>query len=125
MILEYNRLHNHNLEINWQTKDVKISHYPLQCSTYRVEDKQEANIWKSTTLKINTCQPGAFPMIVEEDEDESPHVNMDKTDEEAQDTCLAFDEDLDSEVDDFTIEEDDCVFIAMVHPFNPHHLSGH
>jgi hypothetical protein len=61
-------------------------------------------------------------MMVEEDEDESPHVNMDETDEEAQDTCPAFDNDLDSEVNDFTIEEDDCVFMAMVHLVNPHHF---
>jgi hypothetical protein len=45
--------------------------------------------------------------MVEEDEAESPHVNMNETDEEAQDTCPAFDDNLDSEVDDFTIEEDD------------------
>jgi hypothetical protein len=32
-------------------------------------------------------------MMVEEDEDESPHVNTDETDEEAQDTCPAFDDD--------------------------------
>jgi hypothetical protein len=62
-------------------------------------------------------------MMVEEDEDESPHVNTEKTDEEAQDMCLAFDDNLDSEVDDFTIEEDDCVFMMMVHPVNPHCLS--
>jgi hypothetical protein len=42
--------------------------------------------------EINACQAGAFPMMVEEDEDESPHVNMDKV----QDSCLAFDNDLDS-----------------------------
>jgi hypothetical protein len=60
--------------------------------------------------------------MVEEDEDESPHVNTDETDEEAQDTCLAFDDDLDSEVDNFTIEEDDCIFMAMVHPVDPHHF---
>jgi hypothetical protein len=59
--------------------------------------------------------------MVEEDEDESPHVNADETDEEAQDTGLALDDDLDSEVDDFTIEEDDRVFMAMVHPVDPHH----
>jgi hypothetical protein len=41
--------------------------------------------------------------MVEEDEDKSPRVNMDETDEEVQDTCPAFDDDLDSEVDDFTI----------------------
>jgi hypothetical protein len=57
-----------------------------------------------------------------EDEDESPHVNMEETDKEAQDLCPAFDNDLDSEVDDFTIEEDDRVFMTMVHPVDPHHF---
>jgi hypothetical protein len=66
---------------------------------------------------------GAFPKIVEEvDEDESPHMNTDETDGEAQDTCPAFDDDLDSEVNDFIIEEDDCVFMTMVHPVDPHHF---
>jgi hypothetical protein len=60
--------------------------------------------------------------MAEEDEDKSPHVNMDETDEEAQDTGPALDDDLDSQVDDFTIEEDDHVFMAMVHPVNPHHF---
>jgi hypothetical protein len=60
--------------------------------------------------------------MAEEDEDESPHMDTDETDEEAQDTGLALDDDLDSEVDDFTIEKDDCVFIAMVHPVDPHHV---
>jgi hypothetical protein len=49
-------------------------------------------------------------------------VNTDKTDEEAQDTGPAFDDDLDSEVDNFTIEEDDRVFMTMVHPVDPHHF---
>jgi hypothetical protein len=49
-------------------------------------------------------------------------VNTDKTDEEAQDTGPAFDDDLDSEVDDFTIEEDDCIFLTMVHLVDPHHF---
>jgi hypothetical protein len=60
--------------------------------------------------------------MAEEDEDESPHMDMDETDEEAQDTGPALDDDLDSEVDDFIIEEDDRVFMAMVHPVNPHHF---
>jgi hypothetical protein len=45
LILGYNWLQNHNPEINWQTKDVKMSRCPLQCSTYRVEDKRDAKIW--------------------------------------------------------------------------------
>jgi hypothetical protein len=87
-------------------------------------------------------------MMVEEDEDESPQVNMDETDEEAQDTGPAFDDNLDSEVNDnldsevndnldsevndFTIEEDDHIFMMIVHLFDPHHfvctsstVSGH
>jgi hypothetical protein len=69
--------------------------------------------------------------MAEEGEDESPHMDMDETDEEAQDTGLALDDDHDGEVDNFTIEEDDRVFMVMVHP-HPHHfihalstVSGH
>jgi hypothetical protein len=121
LILGYNWLRNHNPEINWP-KDVKMSHCPVQCSTCRVEDKRDAKMQKSMTSKINTCQSGAFPMMVEEDEDESPHVNADETDEEAQDTCTALDDDLDSDVDDITIEEGDRIFMTMVHPVDPHHF---
>jgi hypothetical protein len=60
--------------------------------------------------------------MVEEGEDESPHVNTDETDEEAQDTGLAFDNDLDSDIDNITIEEDDCVFMTVVHLVNPQHF---
>jgi hypothetical protein len=60
--------------------------------------------------------------MTEEDEDESPQVNTDETDEEAQDTGPAFDDNLDSEVIDFTIEEDDYIFITVVHPVDPHHF---
>jgi hypothetical protein len=60
--------------------------------------------------------------MAEEDEDESPHMETDETDEEAQDTGPAFDDDLDSEVDNFTIEEDGRIFMAVVHLVNPHHF---
>jgi hypothetical protein len=60
--------------------------------------------------------------MAEEDEDESPHMDTDETDEEVQDTGLALDDDLDNEVDDSIIKEDDCVFMAMVHPVDPHHF---
>jgi predicted aspartyl protease len=122
LILGYNWLRNHNPEINWQTKDVKMSRCPLQCSTCRVEDKRDRMIRKSTTSQINACRSGAFPTMTAKDEDESPHVNTEETDEEAQDLCLAFDDDLDSEVNNFAIEEDDRVFMTMVHPVNPYHF---
>jgi hypothetical protein len=59
---------------------------------------------------------------VEEDEDKSPYMDMDETDEEEQDMGPAFDDDLDSKVDNFTIEEDNHVFMAMVHLVDPHHF---
>jgi hypothetical protein len=59
-------------------------------------------------------------MMTEEDEDESPHMDTDQTDEEAQDTSPAFDDDLDSNVINIAIEEDDHIFMTMVHPVNPH-----
>jgi hypothetical protein len=122
LILGYNWLRNHNLEINWQTKDVKMSHCPLQCSTCRAEDKHNAKIQKSTTSQINACQLGAFPRMAEEDEDESPRMDTDKTDEEAQDIGLPFDNNLDSDVVDVIIEEDDCAFMTMVHLVDPYHF---
>jgi predicted aspartyl protease len=55
LILGYNWLHNHNPEINWQTKDVKMSRCPLQCSTCRVEDRCDKIIRTLTTSQINAC----------------------------------------------------------------------
>jgi hypothetical protein len=110
------------LGYNWQTKDVKMSRCPLQCSTCRTEDKRDAKIRKSTTSQINACRLGAFPRMVEEDEDKSPHMDTDETDKEAQDIGPAFDDDLDSDVVNVIIEEDDCVFMTMVHPVDPHHF---
>jgi hypothetical protein len=110
------------LGYNWQTKDVKMSRCPLQCSTCRTEEKRDAKIRKSTTSQINACQLGAFPRMVEEDEDKSPHMDTDETDKEAQDIGPAFDDDLDSDVVNVIIEEDDCVFMTMVHPVDPHHF---
>jgi hypothetical protein len=60
--------------------------------------------------------------MVEEDKDEPPHVNVDETDEEAQGTCLASDDDLDSDVDDVTIEGGDHVFMTMVYLVDPQHF---
>jgi hypothetical protein len=60
--------------------------------------------------------------MVEEDEDESPHVDVDETDEEVQDTGLALDDDLDSGIDDVIIKEDDHIFMTMVHPVDPQHF---
>jgi hypothetical protein len=60
--------------------------------------------------------------MVEEDEDESPHMDREETDEKARDMGPAFDDNLDSDVIDIIIEEDDRVFMTMVRPVDPHHF---
>jgi hypothetical protein len=124
MILGYNWLRNHNPEINWQTKDVKMSCCPTQCSTCRVETKREAIAHKATISRINACRVGAFPSMIEEldDQDEATHVNTNETEEEVQGECLAFDDDLEFDADHIEIEEGDHVFMAMVHPVDPQHF---
>jgi hypothetical protein len=60
--------------------------------------------------------------MAEEDEDKSPHMDTDETDEETQDAGPAFDNNLDSDVVDITIEEDDRIFITIVYLVDPHHF---
>jgi hypothetical protein len=47
---------------------------------------------------------------------------MGETDEEVQDIGLAFDDNLDCDVDNIEIEEDNCVFMAMVYLVDPYHF---
>jgi hypothetical protein len=115
MILGYNWLRNHNPEINWQTKEVKMSRCPTQCSTFRVKTKRKAIAHKATISRINACRAGAFPSMIEEldDQDEATHVNANETEEEAQGECPAFDDNLKFDADHIEIEEGDRVFMAM------------
>jgi hypothetical protein len=124
MILGYNWLHNHNPEINWQTKDVKMSCCPTQCSTCHVETKCEAIAHKVTISQINTYRARAFPFMIEEldDQDEATHVNANEIEEEVQGECTGFDNDLEFDADHIKIEEDDRVFMAMVYLVDPQHF---
>jgi hypothetical protein len=49
-------------------------------------------------------------------------MNTDETDEEVRDIGPAFDDDLDSDVNNITIDEDNCVFMTMVYLVDPHHF---
>jgi hypothetical protein len=101
MILGYDWLCNHNLEINWQTKDIKMSCCPTQCSTCHVKTKREAITHKATISQINACQAGAFPSMIEEldNQDEATDVNVNETEEEVKGECPAFDNDLKFDAD--------------------------
>jgi hypothetical protein len=62
LILGYNWLQNHNPEINWQTKDIKMSHCPLQCSTCRVE-----------VSAMQRCRSRRRPRSMHASQEHSPH----------------------------------------------------
>jgi hypothetical protein len=57
-----------------------------------------------------------------DDQDEASHVNANKTEEEVQDECPAFDDDLTFDADNIEIEEGDHIFMVMVHPVDPQHF---
>jgi hypothetical protein len=60
------------------------------------------------------------------------HYDVNETEEEAQGECPAFDDNLEFDADHIEIEEDDRIFMVMVHLVNPQHfihtsstVSGH
>jgi hypothetical protein len=124
MILGSNWLRNHNPEIDWQTKDIKMSRCPTQCSTCCIETKRDAIAHKAKILQINACRAGAFHSMTEEldDQDEATHVNANETEEEVQGESPAFADDLKFDADHIEIEEGDCVFMAIIHPVDPQHF---
>jgi hypothetical protein len=115
MILGYNWLCSHNPEIDWQTREVKMSRCPVQCVTCRIETKHEKAAQRAKASQISACWAGAFPIMTKELDDQDSD-----TEEEVQDKGPAFD------------EEGDCVFTAIVYLVNPQHficassmVSGH
>jgi hypothetical protein len=70
MILGFTGLHEHNPKINCQTKEVRMSRCPPQCSTCRAGAKVKCQ----TTAQIYACRAGDFPVLIEEitNEDDYP-----------------------------------------------------
>jgi hypothetical protein len=69
MILGYTWLKKHNPEVNWQTKEVKMSRCPLHCQTCRTEVRQERKTQRANLHRIDKCRQGPMPALVDETED--------------------------------------------------------
>jgi hypothetical protein len=54
-ILGYNWLREHNLEVDWITKEVKMSCCPGRCSTCRMEIKQERHLHQMEARHLCSC----------------------------------------------------------------------
>jgi len=74
MILGFTWLREHNPEVDWQTKEVRMSRCPARCATCRSDLKQE----RQTAAQISACRAGPFPVTIEDvdDEDDYPHEGV-------------------------------------------------
>jgi hypothetical protein len=71
-ILGYTWLKEPNLEVNWITKEVKMSCCPGHCSTCRTEIKQEHRQHQIEARHLRPCCAGPMP-TVEEIFKDTPH----------------------------------------------------
>jgi hypothetical protein len=78
MILGFTWLRKHNPEIDWQTKEVRMSRCPPQCSTCCAEAKVKRQAERAAAAQIHACHTGSFPILIEEivDEDDYPSMGL-------------------------------------------------
>jgi len=136
MILGFTWLREHNPEINWQTKEVRMSRCPACCDTCRLDAKHERKEQRAAAAQIRACRSGGFPVLIEEieDEDDCIHGGMEESEGGAPRPLLKksdhFPKDLpdlvdvhdDDDDDNVEIEEGDCIFVATIHPEDIHHF---
>src|SRR3981189_3164136 len=115
MILGFTWLHEHNPEIDWQTKEVRMSRCPPQCSTCRADAKVKRQAEHAATAQIHACRAGSFPVLIEEivDEDDYPSMGLGEPEGGG--------EDLDDGFDD-EIEDSDRIFVAHIHGEEAEHF---
>jgi hypothetical protein len=68
-ILGYIWLKDHNPEVDWITKEVKMSRCSGHCSTCRMEIKQECHQRQTEACHLHSCQIGSMPTVEEIFED--------------------------------------------------------
>jgi hypothetical protein len=115
MILGFTWLREHNPEIDWQTKEVRMSRCPPQCLTCHAEAKVKRQAERAATAQIHACRAGSFPVLIEEiaDEDNYPSMGLGEPDGGVADSGDGFDED---------IEDSDRIFVTHIHGEDAEHF---
>src|SRR3981189_1705588 len=115
MILGFTWLREQNPEIDWQTKEVRMSRCPPQCSTCRAEVKVKHQAERAATAQIHACRAGSFLVLIEEiaDEDDYPSMGLG----EPEGGVTDFDDGFDDE-----IEDSDRIFVAHIHGEDAKHF---
>jgi hypothetical protein len=119
MILGFTWLLEHNLEIDWQMKEVQMSRCLLQCSTCRAEATVKRQAERVATAQIHACRAGSFPVLIEEiiDEDSYPPEGVSEPDRGVADDDAYFDNGFNNE-----IEDSDHIFVAHIHGKDGEHF---
>jgi RNase H-like domain found in reverse transcriptase/Reverse transcriptase (RNA-dependent DNA polymerase)/Integrase zinc binding domain/Chromo (CHRromatin Organisation MOdifier) domain len=87
-ILGFTWLREHNPEVDWRTKEIRMSRCPARCATCRSDLKLE----RQTIAQISACRVGAFPVTIEDvdddDEDDSGYAHEGVTGSEGEVTMF-------------------------------------
>ncbi|KAJ8474222.1 hypothetical protein ONZ45_g16023 [Pleurotus djamor] len=81
IIVGYSWLKEHNPEVNWQTKEVKMSRCPRVCSTCREELKEIRRIRHRESRHLRQCRLGPTPFIDDEPVDLPALLETDDSDD--------------------------------------------
>jgi len=74
MILGYTWLNDHNLEVNWQTREVQMNRCPPRCEGCCVIQKEQV-LWKRMeTRALNVCRSRPSPEYAEDSEEDKAPV---------------------------------------------------
>ncbi|EEB90203.1 hypothetical protein MPER_11620 [Moniliophthora perniciosa FA553] len=118
VLLGYSWLEKHNPEINWQTKEVKMSRCPRVCTTCRDEVRQEGKLRRAEARRAHKWNAQPWPTFTE-DLDSEDDCALDLDDEDDSDT------DRDPSVGVDALEEEDRIFACNLHPNSPaHHINA-
>jgi hypothetical protein len=107
-ILRYTWLKEHNPEVDWVTKEVKMSHCPGCCSTCRQEIKQECHQRQAEVRHLCACCAGPMPTVEDVTKD-IPELYLDTEDDSNNE-----EDKTDSAETPDEIEEGDQIFIITV-----------
>jgi hypothetical protein len=106
VLLGYTWLQEHNPEVNWQTKEVKMSRCPTRCRTCLAEAKCERREKAAEARRIRTCRDG--PMhSVSEDFDSLPDIPGEEGEETAEE---------DSPIEGDEPQEGERIFMTWIYP---------
>ena len=76
-LLGYTWLCKHNPQIDWQNKTITMSRCLQQCLTCQTDARNERKMSHAFEARINTCQSGLFPTLVEEYDDDEDDDDRD------------------------------------------------